>query len=69
MTKAIRIIGVATSVITLALTQEAILSFQGADHDPAVNAYVRCLTGGIAALLGVYVIVRARPGGPTKGWE
>lgn len=68
--KAIRVIGVATSVITLALTQEAILSFQGARHDPSVNAFVRLLTGGIAAVLGVYVIARTRPGAPEgNGWR
>lgn len=68
--KAIRVIGVATSVITLALTQEAILSFQGAGHDPSVNAFVRLLTGGIAALLGLYVISRTRPGAPERaGWQ
>ena len=68
--KAIRVIGVATSIITLALTQEAILSFQGAGHDPSVNAFVRLLTGGIAALLGLYVITRTRPGVPEgNGWD
>ena len=68
--KAIRIIGMASSIITLALTQEAILSFQGAGHDPAVNAYIRCLTGLAAAILGAYVIVRTRPGAPeTNGWR
>lgn len=56
---AIKTINLAASLITLVLTQAAILSFaQGGDHDPSVNALLGLVTGGCAVLLGVYMIWR-----------
>ncbi len=68
--KALRIIGLASSIIALGLTQEAILSFQGGGHDPAVNAYIRCLTGSVAFALGMYIVLRTRATAPkANGWR
>lgn len=56
---AIKTINLAASLITLVLTQAAILSFaQGGNHDPSVNALLGLVTGGCAVLLGVYMIWR-----------
>ena len=49
----------AAALISLVLTQSAILSFAGGeDHDPAVNALMGMLSGTCAALLGVFMLWR-----------
>lgn len=56
---AIKIINLAASLITLVLTQSALLSFAGnKEHNPSVNALLGLVTGGCAALLGCYMILR-----------
>ena len=68
--KALRIISLASSLIAVSLTQEAVLSVLGMGHDPTVDACIRCLAGLIAALLGAYVVARTRSGAPVaKGWR
>lgn len=53
---ALKIISLGTSLISLVLTQSAILAFADNTHDPGVNGYLGIITGGCAALLGVYMI-------------
>ena len=56
---AIKTINLAAALISLVLTQSAILSFAGGeDHDPAVNALMGILSGTCAALLGVFMLWR-----------
>ena len=56
---AIKTINLAAALISLVLTQSAILSFAGGeDHDPAVNALMGMLSGTCAALLGVFMLWR-----------
>lgn len=56
---ALKTINLATSLITLVLTQSAILSFShGGYHDPSSNALLGLLTGTCAALLGVFMLWR-----------
>lgn len=56
---AIKTINLAASLISLVLTQSAILAFtEGGNHDPAVNALLGLMMGGCAALLGVYMLWR-----------
>ena len=56
---AIKTINLAASLISLVLTQSAILSFaQGGYHDPSVNALLGILMGACAALLGVFMLWR-----------
>ncbi len=68
--KALRIISLASSLIALSLTQEAILSVLGIGHNPTVDACIRCMAGLIAVALGVSIVVRTRSGAPVaKGWK
>ena len=68
--KALRIISLASSLIALSLAQEAFLALLGFPHNPTADACIRCLAGLIAASLGAYVVVRARPGSSTAhGWK
>lgn len=56
---AIKTINLAASLISLVLTQSAILAFAGGgNHDPAVNALMGLLSGTCAVLLGFYMIWR-----------
>lgn len=56
---AIKTINLAASLISLVLTQSAILAFAGdGNHNPAVNALLGLLTGACAVLLGVYMLWR-----------
>lgn len=56
---AIKTINLAASLISLVLTQSAILAFAGDEnHDPAVNALLGLVMGACAALLGVYMLWR-----------
>ena len=56
---AIKTINLASSVISLVLTQAALLTFAGNnEHNPAVNALLGIFTGIVAAFLGVYMILR-----------
>ena len=56
---AIKTINLAAALISLVLTQSAILSFAGGeDHDPAVNALMGMFSGTCAALLGVFMLWR-----------
>lgn len=58
---AVKTINLAASLISLVLTQSAILSIaQGGYHDPASNALLGMLTGGCAALLGVFMLWRIK---------
>lgn len=56
---AIKTINLAASLISLVLTQSAILAFADGDgHDPSVNALMGLLSGMCAVLLGVYMLWR-----------
>lgn len=56
---AIKTINLAASLISLVLTQSAILAFAGdGNHAPAVNALLGLVMGASAALLGVYMLWR-----------
>ena len=56
---AVKTINLAASLISLVLTQSAILAFAGdGDHDPAVNGLLGLVMGVCAALLGVYMLRR-----------
>lgn len=58
---AIKTINLAASLISLVLTQSAILSFsQGGYHDPSVNALLGGVMGTCAALLGVFMLWRIK---------
>ena len=56
---AIKTINLAASLISLVLTQSAILTFaDDGNHDPAVNALLGLMMGACTALLGVYMLWR-----------
>lgn len=56
---AIKTINLAASLISLVLTQSAILAFAGGgNHDPSVNALMGLLSGTCAVLLGIYMLWR-----------
>ncbi len=55
---ALKIISLGTSLISLVLTQSAILAFADEAQDPSVNGFLGTVTGICAALLGVYMIRR-----------
>lgn len=56
---AIKTINLAASLISLVLTQSAILAFAGGEHhDPAVNALMGLFSGTCAVLLGVFMLWR-----------
>lgn len=56
---AIKTINLAASLISLVLTQSAILSFAGGEsHDPSVNALMGLFSGTCAVLLGIYMLWR-----------
>lgn len=57
---AIKTINLAASLITLVLTQSAILSFADKGYNPAVNALMGLFSGICAALLGVYMLWRIK---------
>ena len=58
---ALKTINLAASLISLVLTQSAILSIaQGGYHNPSSNALLGLLAGGGAALLGVFMRWRIR---------
>lgn len=57
---ALKIIGLGTSLISLVLTQAAILAFADEGSDPAVNGLLGAVTGTAAALLGCYMLLRIR---------
>lgn len=65
--KAPRIIGLASSLIALSLTQDATLSVLGIAYSPVIDARMRCLTGLAAVLLGLHVVLRTRPSSPAAG--
>ncbi|MDL2213964.1 hypothetical protein LJB76_00210 [Clostridia bacterium OttesenSCG-928-O13] len=58
---ALKMLSLASSLICLSLTQAAILSFASSEVDthPAANGLIGLFTGGLAAGLGVYMVVRA----------
>ncbi len=56
----LKTISLATSLISLVLTQAAILSFADETQNPSVNGILGTLMGVIAALLGCYLSVRMR---------
>lgn len=58
--EAIKIINLSASLISLVLTQEAILSFSGKKHDMSNNGILGALMGGCAVLLGMYMLFRIR---------
>ena len=55
---ALKIISLGASLISLVLTQSAILAFADEAQDPSVNGFLGTVTGICAALLGVYMIRR-----------
>ena len=56
---AIKTINLAASLVSLVLTQSAILSFAGGEsHDPSVNALMGLFSGTCAVLLGIYMLWR-----------
>ena len=55
---ALKTIGLGTSLISLVLTQSAILSFTMEMQYPVVNGFFGTIMGGCAALLGLYMIWR-----------
>ena len=57
---AIKTISLATSLISLVLTQAAILSFADDSQNPEVTGITGTLMGACAALLGVYMLLRLR---------
>lgn len=57
---ALKTINLATSLISLVLTQAAILSFADEVQNPASNGILGALMGGCAVLLGVYMLLRMR---------
>lgn len=58
---ALKTINLAASLISLVLTQSAILSIaQGGYHDPSSNALLGALMGACAALLGVFMLWRIK---------
>lgn len=58
---AIKTINLAASLISLVLTQSAILSFsRGGYHDPSVNALLGGVMGTCAALLGAFMLWRIK---------
>lgn len=57
---ALKTINLATSLISLVLTQAAILSFADEIQNPASNGILGALMGACAALLGVYMLLRMR---------
>lgn len=57
---AIKIINLASSLISLVLTQAAILSFADEVQDPSVNGIMGTVAGGCALLLGIYMLCRVK---------
>ncbi|WP_417051468.1 hypothetical protein [Dysosmobacter welbionis] len=57
---ALKTINLATSLISLVLTQAAILSFADEIQNPASNGILGALMGACAVLLGVYMLLRMR---------
>lgn len=57
---ALKTINLATSLISLVLTQAAILSFADEAQNPAANGILGALMGSCATLLGVYMLLRLR---------
>ena len=56
---AIKTINLAAALISLVLTQSALLSFAGdGRHDPAVNGLMGLLSGTCAVLLGIFMLWR-----------
>lgn len=53
---ALKIISLGTSLISLVLTQAAILAFADDVQNPSVNGLLGAITGTIAALLGCYML-------------
>ncbi len=64
MTHAIKMVSLASSLISLVLTQTALLSFTHedvADYDPSVsNGRMGIIMGSASAMLGVYMLIRVR---------
>lgn len=57
---ALKTINLATSLISLVLTQAAILSFADEVQNPASNGILGALMGACAVLLGIYMLLRMR---------
>ncbi len=57
---AIKTINLATSLISLVLTQAAILSFADETQDPSANGIMGAVAGTCALLLGVYMLLRVK---------
>ena len=57
---ALKTINLAASLISLVLTQAAILSFADEVQNPASNGILGALMGTCAVLLGVYMLLRMR---------
>lgn len=57
---ALKIISLGTSLISLVLTQAAILAFADDTQNPSVNGLLGAITGTIAALLGFYMLRRMK---------
>lgn len=57
---ALKIISLGTSLISLVLTQAAILAFADEVQNPSANGLLGAITGSIAALLGCYMLRRIR---------
>lgn len=56
----LKTISLATSLISMVLTQSAILSFADEVYNPSVNGLLGCVMGVLAVCLGVYLICRIR---------
>ena len=54
----LKTISLGTSLISLVLTQAAILAFADDVQNPSVNGLLGSIMGGVAALLGIYMIWR-----------
>ena len=55
---AIKTINLAASLVSLVVTQSAILAFAGQGYNPAVNALMGMFSGTCAVLLGVFMLWR-----------
>lgn len=66
--KNVRTISLCSSIVSLVLTQAALLSIAGeGTHDPAVNAILGFLVGIVCSAFGIHAILRAERAGQTDG--
>lgn len=68
--QAIRLTSLAGSIICLALTQVVLLSFAHPGGDVSrYNGWAGIIFGGMAALIGLYIILRTRAGAPQASQQ